>query len=150
MYINIKLTSKNKNSLHKIYNFLYKVLKRKKVIIFLSQVKIEKNKSYFFLKKSPHVNNKSVECFGFIIYSINLTIYTINYRKIFLILKKFNIFIDVNISVKFILNKKSIKLIEKKLFNVDIYKYKNFANYLKLYDILGEKCFEKNINNSSI
>ncbi len=143
MYINIKLTSKNKNSINKIKNFIYKSLKKKKNIIFLSQVRIEKNKSYFFLKKSPHVNNKSLECFGFIIYSVNLTIYTINYRKIFLILKKFNIFIDVNISIKFILNKKSINLVEKKIFNIDNYRYKNFANYLKLYDILGEKCFEK-------
>ena len=91
----ITLFSQNKNSLKKLFTFLYKKNKNIKTI------SLKTKKNHFSILKSPHVNKKAQEQFGFKFFSKKLNIHfstTLELLK-YLTLLKNCLFSDVNVRI---------------------------------------------------
>jgi ribosomal protein S10 len=121
-YYQITITSKNEKSLKNYLTFFYKSIK----IFNLTTKLLNKKKKKFFVTilKSPHVNKKAQEQFGYHIFSKQLLISFSNSYHLILFLKKIekNLFSDITIKIKLQLNKNLPEKLKKKLFNPDNFK----------------------------
>jgi ribosomal protein S10 len=169
-YYQITITSKNKQSLKdysKFFNNNIEIFK----LLSKSYNKI-KNKKIITILKSPHVNKKAQEQFEFSLFSKQITLQMPNSYKFLILLKKIetNLFSDVNIKIKLLVNKNLPEKFQTKIFNpsyfqlnffkTDIlfdnnakkmkFKKKNLLDFkkatqiFKIFDIYGE-IFHKNL-----
>lgn len=125
MNINIKLFSKNKDSLATFLGFLIKILKNKKLQLnyFLKFFNKKTQKSIITTLKSPHVNKSSQEQFGYTVNIKLLKIKSIKINKLLIVIKKLkNSFLsDVHIKITFDI-KKNKTIFMNKFFNIKKYK----------------------------
>jgi ribosomal protein S10 len=129
---NLIFISKNKNSVNSAFLFFLNLLSVNfKTVKKYFQKKTKKK--FVSILKSPHVNKKAQEQFETLIYSKQLSIYSIKQLKHLLFLKKIqnNLFSDVKLKIKF-----SINYNKEKKFNLNTLGPKNYL--LKL-------CASKNI-----
>lgn len=148
MFINIYVKSKNRLSLIKFLNTFKnlinnKTIKLNKTLIFSQNKKINK---VFTVLKSIHVNKTAQEQFEFNIFSKNIKIYTFQLLKLLIILKKLqtSFFSDIQIKMKFILNKKHKKKTIFKKINPNNTKFESIKNLeqIELY-LLLLNCYGK-------
>lgn len=80
--------------------------------------------------KSPHVNKTAQEQFEYKEFSKQLIIYSTEYSKCLILLKKLktNLFPDIRIKVKFILNLKNVEKLRVKTFDPDNFKGNFYQN----------------------
>lgn len=158
-FYQITITSKNKHSLKNYFKFIIGNIKNFNLLNKFSQKKTKR--IFFTMLKSPHVHKKAQEQFEFTHFSKQITISTQTNLKFLTFLKKIktNLFSDVNIKIKFQLNKKLQNNFQKKFFNPNYFKLNCFnnknekKNYLltklqkivKISDIYGE-LYQKNFN----
>lgn len=131
-YYQITLISKNEKSIKDYITFLNKNIK----FYNLTTKLFNKKKKIFFLTllKSPHVNKKAQEQFGYNIFSKQILLFSSNNYQLLLFFKKIEqkLFADVIFKIKLQLNKKLPDSAHKKIFNPDNFKNDIFFNYLKL------------------
>ena len=133
---NVTITSRNKNSINDFLLFFNKnKLYNLNVIKKCFQKKIEKKK--LTILKSPHVNKKAQEQFESRLFKKQLTIQTTKNLKYLIYLKRlgYDLFPDINIRLKYIINNKDILKLGLKIFN---------PNYLKMNKYYNLK--ENNLN----
>ena len=139
MIINIDLKSKDYKVINKfIYIFSFFVYEYDKEC----NVKFFKRKtikSLFSILKSPHVNKRAQEQFEFKYYNCRLTVSTLHYLKILLLLKVLNIKFSQNIRFKTTLSINT----KTQLFNSssNIFFKKIDSTYLFIKDFTGYKLF---------
>lgn len=149
------VTSKNLNSLHKLFfgrgfqhfPYIVKCFQKKKV------------KKIITILKSPHVNKKAQEQFEIKYYSVQFSVNSIKLFKFLIFLKKVKTFClsDINIKIKTFFNKKKQELLNTNIFNINNFKIKSFirSNYnvqifkLKMYQQCNKKKFTGNTNLST-
>lgn len=155
MFININFSSKNLKSLNLCLTFFLKLVnsKRVKIKIFKKVKPIRKTDTEFTILKSPHVNKTAQEQFKSELFNYKLYIsYNFQFVKLLFIIKQLNtkIFVDVNLVLKFILNKKNF--IQNKVKNLNYNRYSlNFIfntsfltkNYFEILSFYGEKRFKR-------
>lgn len=152
MFINIYISSKNKNSLNAFVIFMQKLSDNKKlnskILIKLFQQKTIKN--FFTVLKSPHVNKTAQTQFEYKVYNKQFTLFVDSPSKLILFLKFFQkkIFSDVSLKIKIKINSYSTKLVS--FSNIDSKINKNTNFYLKYLDILGEFNFNNKSLDSSV
>lgn len=137
-YYQITLESKNEQSLKNYLKFFNKNIK-----LYNSKIKLinkNKNKNFTTILKSPHVNKKAQEQFGYNIFSKQLLIaFPNNYQLIFFFKKiEQKLFPDIIVKIKTQFNKNLSKNLKKKLFNPDNYKL-----YLLTKEILSTNTSKK-------
>lgn len=149
MFINIQISSKNKNSLKNFFEFFIKICGKKnlKTALFLKYFPRHTTKNVFTILKSPHVNKTAQEQFGYSIFSKQINIQTFQMLKFLIILKKIQtqLFPDVQIKIKYILQEKKFKIVRTQILNPNNYRVNYFPknefqdtkSYLKLFDIFG-------------
>jgi ribosomal protein S10 len=116
-YYQITITSKNKKSLEQFSAFIYKRLKK---LQFTNKFFQKKTKNRILtILKSPHVNKKSQEQFNYNLYSKHINFYFPQNFKVIKFIKtiKLTLFLDVNITIKLIINEQLEKKIYKNIFN---------------------------------
>ena len=140
MFINIKITSKNQNSLKKfIKNF--KVLSKNKKLNLNRLLQFYQNKQrnkIFTILTSPHVNKKAQEQFESKSYSKNIKIKSFQILKLLILLKNSYLYTDVNIKIKFILKNNNY------FDNLENFKYvrnNSISAYLLALRFYGRKKF---------
>lgn len=81
--------------------------------------------------KSPHVNKKAQEQFEIRFFKKQLTIKSIKIFKYLIFLKKlnFNLFSDVNITLKYSIKKKETQKLNLKIFILENFKLKKFIHF---------------------
>ena len=152
MFINIYISSKNKNSLNAFVIFMQKLSDNKKlnskILIKLFQQKTTKN--FFTVLKSPHVNKTAQTQFEYKVYKKQFTLFVDSPSKLIFSLKFFQtkIFSDVSLKIKMKINSYSTKLVS--FSNIDSKINKNTNFYLKYLDILGEFNFNNKSLDSSV
>ena len=118
-FYQITITSKNEKS----FKDYLKILLKNITLNNLTTKLFNKKKKKFFITvlKSPHVNKKAQEQFGYHIYSKQLLLSTTNGYQWVLFLKKIekNLFSDINLKIKFQLNNNLSKTSKRKVFNPD-------------------------------
>lgn len=107
----------------------------------------KQKKKILTILKSPHVNKTAQEQFEYRVFSKQLVFYSANYLKHIILLKKTkaNLFPDVKIKVKFVINSKNASKLRVKVLNPDNFKgnfYKNIIQPLRSKDLERLK-FEK-------
>ena len=120
---NVTITSKNKNSISDFLLFFNEnKLCNLNVIKKYFQKKMGRGK--LTILKSPHVNKKAQEQFESRLFKKQLTIQTTKNLKYLIFLKKLNydLFPDINIRLKYIINKKDIFKLGLKIFNPNYFK----------------------------
>jgi len=163
----ITIFSKNQISLNNFISFFFnnKIKFNQDIKYFQKKKKIK----IFTILKSPHVNKKSQEQFEYRIFSKQLTLYSNKAFKYLIFLKKvqINLFSDVFLKIKFLINKRNIKNRQTNLlnpnnftlnlfttifilkkqksnFNQQLKNYKKInlikktINYIKIFDSYGE------------
>nr|QYC61912.1 ribosomal protein S10 [Guinardia delicatula] len=139
MIINIDLKSKDYKVINKFIHifsfFVYKYDKECNIKFF----KRKTIKSLFSILKSPHVNKRAQEQFEFKYYNCRLTVSTLHYLKILLLLKVLNIKFSQNIRFKTTLSINT----KTQLFNSssNIFFKKIDSTYLFIKDFTGYKLF---------
>lgn len=152
------ITSKNKKSLKNFLNFIFK--NSDKFTKLIKNFKINKKHRLLTILKSPHINKKAQEQFIFITFQIKLNFITQQQLKHLLLIKKIkdNVFLDVNIKIKLLINKNLSKKTEIRIFNPTnfklnvslvkhyynkYYNFKKLQKFFKILDIYGEFCHKK-------
>lgn len=149
MYFDIKIYSKNKNSLNKFLFFISNINIPLKTVF---NVPNEKKKTFLTVLKSPHVNKDAQDQFEFKMFSKSLIVYSNQPKLFILVLKKIinESFSDIKIKIYCYVTLKKKLLIN--IFNplsvsisfVFFKKHNNFffrqqlTRYLKLFDCCGE------------
>jgi ribosomal protein S10 len=141
-YYQITVVSKNEKSLKDYLTFFYENIKFYKLTSKMLNKKTKKN--FVTILKSPHVNKKAQEQFGYNIFSKQLLVFSANNYQLMLFLKKIekNLFSDIIIKIRLQLNKNLPEKLKKKIFNPDNFKIcflnKNifFANRIKKIKLL--------------
>ena len=139
MIINIDLKSKSYKTINKfIHIFSYLISKYDKEcnIKFFKRKTI---KSLFSILKSPHVNKRAQEQFEFKYYNCHLTVSTLHYLKILLLLKILNIKFSHNIRIKtnlFVIPNSKVFTLSNNVFFKEIN-----STYLFMQDFAGHKLF---------
>ena len=130
----ITILSKNEKSLKNYLKILYKNIGYYKLTTKLSNK--QKKKFFVTILKSPHVNKKAQEQFGYNIFSKQLFISFYNSYKFIFFIKKIekNLFSDIIIKIKLQLNKNLSNKLTKKFFNPD-----NFKTYFFKDNLLVNK-----------
>lgn len=158
MFVNIKINSKNRNSLQQYLILLGTISNKSKLdlkFIFDSFMQQNKNKIYTILT-SPHVNKSSQEQFEYNIKSKQLKITSFQLFKTLIVLKKIRKVcgFDVNIIIKYSLNYKSNRIFLINGLSEKKYKIKQYNNlfhisgYLKILDLKGETLMSSCLNSS--
>lgn len=128
MFIILSIYSKNLNSLTDFLKFFYKFKTNKIFKIKFCTVQSQQQRQFFFLStlKSPHVNKKAQEQFGYYTYSKKLKINIFQIAKFLAIWKTVNtaLFSDIKINTRFQLCNKPVKLKVTDKINVDKFKLK--------------------------
>lgn len=157
MFINIKISSKNKNSLQNFLKIFNRFCKKKKfkanyLIKYYSK---QRQINIFTILKSPHVNKKAQEQFEYRLFSKQINIFSFQMLKFVILVKQINTKLcsDVKMNIKLIFNKNKTKKIQIKTLNPANFNLSFFQNkklnktqnqiklYLKLLDIYGEIYF---------
>lgn len=119
--LNIKIESKNKNSLKKFLKLITKLYKKKSKVKFNIVKLFEKKNNYnkISVLTSPNANKNAQEQFLFKTYSKQTTLFMFQIQKFLVILKKIKqfLFSDVKIQLIFFLAHKITKKIVTKAFN---------------------------------
>lgn len=161
MFINIIISSKNKNSLKTYLNFLKNFSKNKKLHLNRTLVFLQKKmyKKIFTILKSPHVNKTAQEQLEFRLFTKNLRFSTFQTLKILIVLKKIQtiIFSEIQLKINFYLNLKQKKNVFVKKFNPNNiklnfklqYDIKQTELYFHLINSYGKYKFIKTCLNSS-
>jgi len=141
MFINVKITSKNQNSLKFFLKDFKLLIKNKKLNSnkVLSVYHNKQTRKTFTILKSPHVNKKAQEQFEYRLYSKSLLIKSFQIGKLLIILKNFQKFLhpDIEIKIKFILKKQRINYFE----NLNVVKNKSVKIYLLMLTFYGNKFY---------
>lgn len=153
MFINITIKSKNRNSILKFLKFFKSFSKNKKLQLSRTFIFFQ-NKHYkkiFTILKSPHVNKTAQEQFEFIIFSQKIKIKTFQIIKTLIVLKKIQttFFSEIQLNVKFVVNKTQKKKLLINKFNPDMgifnaiskYNFKQIELYLLLFNYYGKYKF---------
>ena len=157
MYLELRVTSKNKQS---IKNFLYFFFEKNLINIILNKFNKKNKIKKFTILKAPHVNKTAQEQFEYRLIVNKVNWYVFKTLKFLILIKNIqnNLFSDIKIEINIIccnINKK----IKTKLFSPDKYKNNNTylnqilpklvkrikhkkprrnSKYLKMFDIFGE------------
>lgn len=144
MFINIYISSKNKNSLIRFLKLLQTFTDNKYFTMKIIQIKFNKlkHKKIFTILKSPHVNKTAQTQFEYILNKKQITIFTDNSLKFLFFLKIIleKLFSDIVIKIKIYTNIQKISNIHN-IKNIELFKY-NTEVTLKYLDVLGETCFK--------
>ena len=151
MYLFLKISSKNKNSLTKFLFFIKKLKFPVQVIKNYPQLK---KKKFLTVLKSPHVNKDAQEQFEFKIYSKEIIIWSPQIKLLILILKKIitESFSGIHVKLFCLSNSKTqsnFLLMFLNPYNLNFNFFKNridnnyqinrkIKNYLNLSDCYGE------------
>jgi ribosomal protein S10 len=126
---NVTITSRNKNSINDFLLFFNEdKLYNLNVIKKYFQKKIEKKK--LTILKSPHVNKKAQEQFESRLFKKQLTIQTTKTLKYLIFLKRlgYDLFPDINIRLKYIINNEDVFKLGIKIFNPNYFKMNKYYN----------------------
>lgn len=120
--LNIKVESKNKNSLKKFLKLITKLYKKKNLklnLTLLNYLRKKNNYNKISVLTSPNANKNAQEQFLFKTYSKQTTLFMFQIQKFLVILKKIKqfLFSDVKIQLIFFLAHKITKKIITKAFN---------------------------------
>ena len=157
MFVNLQIKSKNINSLKRFIQLLVQLNNSKKLGLksILKYFSKKSQRKIFTILQSPHVNKTSQEQFEYNLKSIQLSINSLQFFKILVILKKLQkkIGFDIKLVTKLIINTRSKKKILLKNLYFSHYKvkshnsknlyYSSLKNYLNLLDIYGTLKFSK-------
>lgn len=138
----LKIQSKNEKSLKIFVHFFFKHFKTKFIIIEkFSQ--IQNKRKIITLLKSPHVNKTAQDQFESHNFAKKIRIDGCFLKKLVIFLKNLliELFQDVSISLKFIINKKKNSLFLFSFNNIKFFKKKFLKNN---YTRLKQKAFSKN------
>jgi ribosomal protein S10 len=124
----INIISKNKKSLENFVTFVNSNLQKLQITNKYFQKK--KNRKILTILKSPHVNKKAQEQFNSNLYHKSVNIYLPQYFKLITFIKtvKSNLFLDVRVKVKLIINNKLEKKMHRNIFNPTNFKLNCFSN----------------------
>lgn len=166
MYLELKIITKNKESINKFLSFLFK--NHKQNLIFQHMTK-KKKKKMFTVLKAPHVNKVAQEQFEYKILTNQANLYSLKTLKLMFYFKNIQnkLFSNIKIELNSLFLKQNKKL-KKKIINPEkfllkykfFYKKKNvynnfycdkkslknlllFKKYLNLLDIFGELTYYK-------
>jgi ribosomal protein S10 len=150
----ITISSKNKTTIRKFFNFLQKNLSNIENKAILQYKKKKNKKKIINVLKSPHINKSAQEKFQYTIYSITIKIYSFKINKQIILFKKLNNNLFPDIKTKIVTSKNNkknqktkIKFLNnnKLLLNVNSIKekilIKKTSNYLEILDTFGEHNF---------
>jgi ribosomal protein S10 len=134
--LNIKVKSKNKNSLKNFLKVVTRLYNKKNLRLSLTLINyLNKKNNYnkISILTSPNANKNAQEQFLFKIYSKQITLFTFKIQKFLVLLKKIKqfLFSDVNIQLVFFLTNKITKKFITKTFNPETFKTK-----LTLYNLI--------------
>jgi ribosomal protein S10 len=134
--LNIKVKSKNKNSLKNFLKVVTRLYNKKNLRLSLTLINyLNKKNNYnkISVLTSPNANKNAQEQFLFKIYSKQITLFTFKIQKFLVLLKKIKqfLFSDVNIQLVFFLTNKITKKFITKTFNPETFKTK-----LTLYNLI--------------
>ena len=139
MFVSININSKNFNSIRFFINSLAFLIAIKKNFLFLKQF-TKKKKKRFTIQKSPHVNKKSKEYFGYSYFNTKILLHVLDYKILINLLNKIknSLLLDLKFKIKFLFTQ-NLNL-QKRIFNINSFslKKKKISSYLKLLDIYGE------------
>lgn len=144
-YYQITIASKNEKSLNDYLKILYKNIKFYNLTTKLFNKK--KKKFFVTILKSPHVNKKAQEQFGYDIFSKQLLISSPNNYQLVFFFKKIekNLFSDIILKIKLQLNKNLSTKLKKKLFNPDNFKIDFLKNVYLLNTAKNPKLIKQNL-----
>ena len=128
---NIIITSRNKNSINDFLLFFNKnKFYNLNVIKKCFQKRIEKKK--LTILKSPHVNKRAQEQFESRLFKKQLTVKTTKNLKYLIYIKRlgYDLFPDINIRLKYIINNKDILKLGLKIFNPNYFKMNKYYNFI--------------------
>lgn len=147
MFINLRIFSKNHNSLKNFLKFFIEFSTSKHLLFFCKSFKIRKNKKKFSVLKSPHVNKKAQEQFEFCTFSKEILICSPHLLKVLVLIKRIKgeLFPEIKMKVKFLLNSKNKKKMTLKSLKFENYlsnrnrlEFKTVEKYLSVLDVFGE------------
>jgi len=141
---NLAIFSKNPQSIDSFYFFFFNNIKPNFHLVKKYFQKKSKKKILTILK-SPHINKTAQEQFKCQVFSKQYFIYSTQYSKYLIFLKrlKTNLFPDIKIKIKFIINKSNTNRFRIKIFDLN-----NFSgNFYK--NLLYQKNKLKNLKNLS-
>jgi hypothetical protein len=142
-----------------------KFIIKKKVNGILNYSQQKQKRKVFTTLKSPHVNKTAQEQIEYRLFSKHINIFSFQILKFLIFIKKIQLKLcpDIEIQIKFLLNKKTIKKAKLVSLNPDNFKTNSFSfynrknnssirkvqklnkkqilPYLKLFDIYGELSF---------
>lgn len=153
MIYNITITSKNPKSLKFLISFYFQ--NKNKVFNLKTKFYKKKQKKYIFTTlKSPHVNKKAQIQLEYKLYLIKIMLLATQVKTYLIFLKKIKsqIFPDIKIKIKIIINKKNMFYFNTKTLNpinffINTFKTnKKSLTYIKTFDCFGELNLIKNIN----
>lgn len=127
---NVTILSKNKNSINDFFLFFNENTSHNlDVIKKYFQKKIKKKK--LTILKSPHVNKKAQEQFESRLFKKQFTVQTTKNFQYLIFLKKlnYNLFPDINIKLKCIINNKNIQNLGLKTFNPNYLKFNKYSTF---------------------
>lgn len=127
---NITIFSKNPESVDN-FSFFFKN-KKPNFYVIKNYFKKKKKKKILTILKSPHVNKTAQEQFEYRVFSKQYLIYSTQYFKYLIFLKrlKTNLFPDLKITIRFIINRNNTKQFKIKTFNLDNFNGKFYKNFL--------------------
>lgn len=153
MFINIRISSKNYNSIIKFLRFFSQknFLKKLNIVLVTRTLQTKKQKKIFTVLKSPHVNKIAQESFNYQIYTKQFQVYSYQATLFLLILKKikYYLFPDINFKISITTQthqftrklKNSVNPDNFLLFNNNL----SLKNYIKLFNNYGRLNLERQI-----
>ena len=139
MFVSININSKNFNSIRFFINSLAFLIAINKNFLYLKTF-TKKKKKRFTIQKSPHVNKKSKESFGYSYFNTKILLHVLDYKILINLLNKIknSLLLDLKFKIKFLFTQ-NLNL-QKRIFNINSFslKKKKISSYLKLLDIYGE------------
>lgn len=109
MFVNIKISSKNKRSLDQFLKYLISMtsISKLKLKTVFKQFHVKKSRKVFTLLKSPHVNKKAQKHFEYITISSKASVTSFQIFKLLVFLKKIQkcVGFDISVKLKFMVNR---------------------------------------------
>ncbi len=146
MFINIHISSKNYNSLKSFLNFFSNTtfVKKLNLVIFKQTFVNKKEKSFFTVLKSPHVNKSAQERFEYSLYSKQFKIHSCQSLLFLVLLKtlKTCLFSDIKFKVEILVQKSKFKHKIKNKVNPDNFSLSNnnlgLQTYINIWNNYGK------------
>lgn len=152
MFVNIKISSKNKKSLDQFLKYLISMtsISKLKLKTVHKQFYVKKSRKVFTILKSPHVNKRAQKHFEYVTISSKANVTGFQIFKLLVFLKKIQKYVsfDVSVKLKFMVNRSievsnisskthphtcSLRFYQKKVKSLDPY----LNIYLKYFDTYG-------------